>query len=473
MIRGVAFAGLIAAVVFCAAPAFAEEKAWSVLNSEVVALYREQKLSEAARVGRQAVEMAESTFGADHPNTAASLNNLAAVYHMQGKYSEAEDLYRRALSIDLKVLGKDHPSVKADRQNLEELLRFQGRTLDNEPVAEPKPAATTEQEQPTQAVPPPAPPEYQETLTVDEPPSSRSSSAVDEWEDQPHWIKAEFSLDNGYRVDNLKFNIAGDKNGFNPNILSELTWHDLESYQVKGSGRITFDKLCVVRGYLDYGWIFAGDNQDSDYLGNNRSFEFSRSNNNSDNGDLLDASLGLGVPFKVPSSRYDLTLTPLGGYSYHEQNLTITDGNQTLDPFGLFGTGPFPGLDSEYRARWEGPWAGLDLSFRMTRKLTFGSTLEYHWADYTADARWNLRTDFAQPKSFRHTARGHGVVGGFNAKYALTPRWGLHADVDVQYWRTGYGTDTTHFSNGTSVETRLNKVKWDSYDFLFGATYSY
>ena len=47
-----------------------------------------------------ALAIYEKALGREHPNVAASLNNLAALYDTQGKYAEAEPLYQRALAID-------------------------------------------------------------------------------------------------------------------------------------------------------------------------------------------------------------------------------------------------------------------------------------------------------------------------------------------------------------------------------------
>jgi len=40
---------------------------------------------------------------------AASLNNLAELYHTMGEYAKAEPLLEEALRIRQKVLGKEHP----------------------------------------------------------------------------------------------------------------------------------------------------------------------------------------------------------------------------------------------------------------------------------------------------------------------------------------------------------------------------
>ena len=111
-------------------------------------------------------------------------------------------------------------------------------------------------------------------------------------------LETEFVFTGGYRSDDLDFNIAGDINGNNPNIISELTWEDLESYQVKFQGSLVWPGIIALKGSANYGWIFNGKNQDSDYGGDNRTFEYSRSNNNTDDNNVWDASLAVGYPFR-------------------------------------------------------------------------------------------------------------------------------------------------------------------------------
>ena len=222
-------------------------------------------------------------------------------------------------------------------------------------------------------------------------------------------VRFEFALDAGYRFDELKWNIAGNLSGTSPNILSELTWENLRTFQLKLSNTTTVKEVIYLRGYLDYGWINAGDNQDSDYAGDDRTLEFSRSNNNSDDGNMLDGSIGIG--YRITFGGDTFQLIPLLGYSYHEQNLRMTDGYQTIPAFGSF-----PGLDSTYETRWYGPWIGVDFKIQtrefdsFVKRAVFYTTLEGHSVDYDAEADWNLRTDFAHPKSFEHDAEGDGII---------------------------------------------------------------
>jgi tetratricopeptide (TPR) repeat protein len=68
-----------------------------------------------------ALEIRKSELGDRHPNTATSLNNLAALYYSMGQYDRAVPLYESAVSIAEEVLGFDHPNTKAFQENLRSL----------------------------------------------------------------------------------------------------------------------------------------------------------------------------------------------------------------------------------------------------------------------------------------------------------------------------------------------------------------
>ena len=89
---------------------------------------------EHRKVAKEALKVAEDTFGSDHPAVGKSLNNLASMYLAQGKYAEAEPLYKRALAIDEKAFGKDHPNVTTDLNNLAALYLAQGKYAEAEPL---------------------------------------------------------------------------------------------------------------------------------------------------------------------------------------------------------------------------------------------------------------------------------------------------------------------------------------------------
>lgn len=74
---------------------------------------------------QQALAIREHTLGIGHPSTAASLDNLAELYHEQGQYSRAEPLYQRAFEIRDGVLGSRHFSTATSLNNLARLYHDQ------------------------------------------------------------------------------------------------------------------------------------------------------------------------------------------------------------------------------------------------------------------------------------------------------------------------------------------------------------
>jgi hypothetical protein len=279
-------------------------------------------------------------------------------------------------------------------------------------------------------------------------------------------------LNTGYRVDDLDWNIAGNLDGTNPNVFSELIWDDLQIFEIKAGMQTAINNAIYVRASLAYGWILNGENQDSDYKGDNRTQLYSRSINNADDGDVWDATLGIGYQFNFFSDR--LRLIPLGGYAYSEQNLRLMDGVQTLSlPPATQPLGPIEGLNSTYETQWTGPWLGVDFWLQASPKITFYGSFEYHWADYEAAADWNLRTDLAHPKSFEHDADGSGIVIALTGEYVLEGPWSVSLTANYQDWSTDAGLDRLYYADGTVSETRLNEVNWKSYAVLAGITYRF
>ncbi|MEH2097876.1 tetratricopeptide repeat protein [Nostoc sp.] len=80
------------------------------------------------------VEVTENRLGLQHPNVAASLNNLAGLYKSTGRYSEAEPLYQKALALTKRLQGDNHPDVATSLNNLAGLYESTGRYSEAEPL---------------------------------------------------------------------------------------------------------------------------------------------------------------------------------------------------------------------------------------------------------------------------------------------------------------------------------------------------
>jgi hypothetical protein len=285
-------------------------------------------------------------------------------------------------------------------------------------------------------------------------------------------IKTDLSLNTGYRVDDFSWNIAGNVSGTNPNVLSELTWSDLETLQATVSGKVLVNEWLYARGSFGYGWAFSGDNLDADFSGNDRTQEYSRSSNSADGSTVLDAALGLGYQFAFLSGRF--RLSPLLGYSYSSQALTLKDGVQVIATPGLTPpSGPIQGLDSTYDASWLGPWLGIDLSFEITERVTLFGSLEYHWGTFDGVGNLNLRNDLAHPTSFEQDADAKGILIAFSADYRLDGPWSLTMSFNYQKWSADPGVDRLYYASGSVAETRLNEVNWDTYALMLGLAYRF
>ena len=115
-----------------AIPAHAQESEWEKLGAEAMSLYGQGLYDSAIVVAKKAQRATEQDLGPEHPDIAASLNNLASLYHTQGQYAQAEFLYTRSLAICEKALGPDDPRVATSLENLAELYKKTGRAKEAE-----------------------------------------------------------------------------------------------------------------------------------------------------------------------------------------------------------------------------------------------------------------------------------------------------------------------------------------------------
>lgn len=207
----------------------------------------------------------------------------------------------------------------------------------------------------------------------------------------------DLSLSYGKRVDDLRWTIAGGHCGYNPNILSELIWSDIESnvFGVTLSGDLRRDLM--FRGRFEYGSVSSGDNQDSDYLYDNRGGEFSRSVSDASGGHVMDVSLAVGSESKKILPSHTRVSHVMLGFGRNTQAMRMRDGVQVIGEFVSgcdFQVPPagtrYPDLNSRYEATWTGFFLGGDIAFVKPR-VEFRAGAELHAGWYSAEAYWNLR----------------------------------------------------------------------------------
>ena len=306
------------------------------------------------------------------------------------------------------------------------------------------------------------------------------------------------AVDIGNRDAEFQWSIAGRSDGTDPNIISELTWRNLTIQEFNASLVAKWNDNLVLRGYWNDGDVTGGDNQDSDYAFDNRQGEFSRSNNQGNSGSTHDNSIGVGMPIRFPLNQsWQLTLSPMFGFSYHEQNLRMKNGLQTVsnpvladnegfidhtDPCYLIRNDPadcmpavgdrFTNLNSTYETEWKDSWFGADLLWEWGKRTRFTTKFEYHIADYYAHANWNLRSDLAHPVSYEQWANGTGIVIGLGWETVVYKSLLLGVNVDWQKWTTDTGVARFYDLNYnpgfvTLINTQFNGAEWRSSAIFF------
>ena len=106
----------------------------TALNNLAHLLKATNRLVEAEPLYRRALGINEASYGADHPVVATHLNNLATLMEATNRLAEAEPLMRRALDIDEASYGPDHPRVAGHLNNLSQLLQATNRLAEAEPL---------------------------------------------------------------------------------------------------------------------------------------------------------------------------------------------------------------------------------------------------------------------------------------------------------------------------------------------------
>ena len=263
----------------------------------------------------------------------------------------------------------------------------------------------------------------------------------------------------------LRWNIASDASGSKtPNILSELTFADLSLSEVQAGVDVTFNygrfKDFTVEASIKAGNNSGGMVTDSDYDGDDRTDEYSRSESNPEGSTTIDGKLLLGYQIQWSNNIF---VTSLVGYSFNQQSLRMKEGVQILDTrAAALSLGPFSSsLNSRYEATWNSAVLGIDAQYRG-QKHQLGLRWEFFLSDYYAEANWNLRSDFAHPKSFSHWAQGNGNNIEVSYQYNVTAFFSLWASFRIENWETNEGDDVVYFSDGTKAGTQLNEVIWES-----------
>ncbi len=105
----------------------ADGQSADALHEQAMQLYKAGRYGDALPLFQRALTQREADVGADHPDTAQILTNLAQLYWAQGQYAPAVPLVQRALAIREKALGLEHPDTADSLHNLGRLHHALGQ----------------------------------------------------------------------------------------------------------------------------------------------------------------------------------------------------------------------------------------------------------------------------------------------------------------------------------------------------------
>lgn len=297
-------------------------------------------------------------------------------------------------------------------------------------------------------------------------------------------------------------------NGIPQRVSSHLKWRDLNIWQIEARGRYVTCDCIYLRANADYGWITSGKNTDTDnvrfngsdgyndgsdfFYGGGSDFQFARSHSKA-KGHVYDVKLAVGYQFKLCDDNF--SIAPLIGYSWHGQHLQdshlrqsfYSDSDDDSFTYGGYFTGSRSrssdysyfsndysfesssvesyssysyGKDhSKYHARWDGVFIGFDFDYRFgccCEWDLFGG-YEFHFAQYHAKARWDLRNDLFD--GFHHRAKdAYGNVFDIGIQWDFCECWTLALKGEFQWWWADHGRD-----RALIAEARLGDVKTECF----------
>ncbi|GAB3007406.1 hypothetical protein GCM10027051_04100 [Niabella terrae] len=269
-------------------------------------------------------------------------------------------------------------------------------------------------------------------------------------------VRLHFST--AYNRTDLRWSIAGDIHGADPNILSELIWRRQTGPVSELGLSIPLNRKLETAATFSYQPILSGNAVDIDYLNNNRQGEVYHADLNANRGHQLSASL---------QARYTATANRtfswklLTGFDYRQQMLWLLgDRPETA------------GVESSYRNYWIGGLAGMDFNWLFHRYdlLLHGDGRLY---SYQAKAQWNQIEVFEQPVSFRHFTGAYALSGRLEAGYRLLGQLRLYGFSELYHADGWKGLDRAYYTDQTTFDTRLNWVTTTSLSLGLGLNYQF
>lgn len=259
--------------------------------------------------------------------------------------------------------------------------------------------------------------------------------------------------------------------------LSELTWKN--KIAEVGIEILTKpeDNQFNLLGSIKYGKILDdSESQDSDWdmLG-----EYSRTFSKV-KGNTFDISGAIGISHDSYSKFPYAFITHYFGFDYNynnnEQFGLVSEIDRIPNTYINLQKGEIYSkskLISTYKYHNYAPWYGINFHYNLNDKFSFAPFIKAYLFKYNSEARWALREDFAQDPSFTNKVFGAGMSVDAKLLYKATNSLDIYANIGVKKLGLINGTQTTFFSDGTSVSVKLKELKILTKTLSLGAKYKF
>lgn len=241
-------------------------------------------------------------------------------------------------------------------------------------------------------------------------------------------------------VDNGQWSIAGNINGENPNILSEVIFEN--SFSIGSDVEFAFKANKYLELSVSYADLrtLSGQGTDTDYDSDNRSdptFELPFENRNG------------YINRIVAALKYDLLVA---------KQKIVTIGFKTFiyrQKFGI-SSRDNANLNSFYLYRSRGIGLSLERKISLVKKASIQPGISLYLSSFNSYGRWNLRTSLNPDKSFIHRSKGIAFNLWLRSTYRVTSKHSLHLTCGNRFEKTYVGSDYLLYSNGGITHTQFN-----------------
>lgn len=256
-----------------------------------------------------------------------------------------------------------------------------------------------------------------------------------------------FKLNAGYRQDMFDWRVRQHHQILpllpSIKVQDHLKFEHMKVALLGGEILLGIPDCYFIRIYGDAGYIAGGVLRDRFKVGNQDHY---RVNNKVDKGFVGDVSIAIGNPVHLMSNR--LVATPMLGYSYHAQNITVKNQNRLIDvisPLDSFLAGfHTPGRkNNNYHFSQWAPWIGLDIFFHSCNGWSFYSYFEWQFLGRARRER-DTHIGLTYFDDYSITRRVNAYQAKFGSKCFAWHPFFMDLYIDYRYWKSR--ADHDHFA---------------------------